>query len=141
MLVWVIATLLLAIALTLVALSSKKEQHWGSFMRHRPFIVLNIVTLVVAVIALIFLAYLLSYHAWLISNNKTTFKHIRDKAKRSHKSSIIKKVSEPHSSQDESINRSGFSDDDKNLRPQKNTFSWAQVFGLKPQTPSSAAKI
>lgn len=67
MLVLVIVTLLLAVAQTLIALSSKKEQHVGSFMKHKSFMALNVLTLVLSVIALLFLIYLLSFHAWLMS--------------------------------------------------------------------------
>ena len=78
MLVWVCSTLLLSLALTIVAFASKNAQHVGSFMSHRSLVVLNIVTIVLDLAGLAFVVYLMSFHAWLMSKNMTTFKLIRE---------------------------------------------------------------
>ena len=63
------------------------------FVSRNKLRVLTIVTLTIVVILLLLVTYLLTYHAWLICHNTTTYKHIRQQQKRAaSKSRVIREV-------------------------------------------------
>ena len=71
MLLFAMATLAIEIVQCIITISVEDVK--SEFIEHNQLYIINIVTLVLCIIVLIFVVMLLCYHSWLIRKNLSTF--------------------------------------------------------------------
>lgn len=90
MLIFMNTTFFLQIFLNVRAFISESSR----YLDHDVLVILNIVTLVLVAGKMFFMTYLLLFHAYLVSKDKTTIKYLMEKTGINRASRVVTKVAE-----------------------------------------------